>query len=418
MNPLSKILTVLVLLMGAQFSAVQAQDTLRKSIYFAYNRSELQQEAEDQLDSLVASLAEKHIVSVRITGNTDTRGSQRYNQVLSDKRAASVFEYLENKGIASESLEILGQGKTLPNFEGSGESDHAGNRRTDIEIIAYPAHPDQFIATNYGLVNVADENVAQHLKFPNGILVNVEPGSFGTLPNSLVSLNPVLQLSADKMFKEGYTTMTSEGEVLSSAGILCLGITPKRSGIDPDSINLTKPVEVWVPVRNCLCVPSRVSLWDPCPDSNGNIRWVRNNSAVRIVEEGRMKYYVFNTTSDQCINLDCLQPTKLKTIVFRKYRPGSVTLVYNKARTIITGKPGKPGTFVVPFLLTKEEPRIFATAYDGNKQLFLNGRRLSHIKKNLLTGDYILKGSQFRHNNPMKLKSVNKSEVIFGYVEP
>ena len=51
---------------------------------------------------------------VLVTGHTDRLGSQAYNQKLSERRAATVRDYLASQGIPKDKIETLGMGKTQP----------------------------------------------------------------------------------------------------------------------------------------------------------------------------------------------------------------------------------------------------------------------------------------------------------------
>ena len=65
-----------------------------------------------------------------LEGHTDTRGSNAYNQRLSERRANAVLSRLVDvEGIAPNRLRAVGYGETRPLTEGSGEQDHQRNRR-------------------------------------------------------------------------------------------------------------------------------------------------------------------------------------------------------------------------------------------------------------------------------------------------
>jgi len=91
-----------------------AQDTIRSSVFFGYNKQEIGRNEQSRLDSLLNALGDCPVRYIRITGNTDASGSAEYNQRLSAERAREVYDYLASKGMKSEQLEILSQGKSLP----------------------------------------------------------------------------------------------------------------------------------------------------------------------------------------------------------------------------------------------------------------------------------------------------------------
>jgi OOP family OmpA-OmpF porin len=72
---------------------------------------------------------------VRIDGHTDARGSDAYNQDLSDRRAASVKEYLVSAGIPAERLESQGFGESRPIAPNDTPENLQRNRRTELTVI-------------------------------------------------------------------------------------------------------------------------------------------------------------------------------------------------------------------------------------------------------------------------------------------
>ena len=86
----------------------------------------------------VVTLLETHteIKNLRIEGHTDGSGKEKYNQRLSDKRAAAVKKYLVKKGIAEERLESQGFGSSrrIVTWERT-KKDYEANRRVEFSIL-------------------------------------------------------------------------------------------------------------------------------------------------------------------------------------------------------------------------------------------------------------------------------------------
>lgn len=111
---------------------------------FAFNQAILSTLAKRQIDRDVLSrLAEcKNIESIAITGHTDNLGSDHSNQLLSEKRAQSVADYLKTKGILTK-MNVVGAGSSQALNSCSTKLTHskmirclAPNRRVAIEIIS------------------------------------------------------------------------------------------------------------------------------------------------------------------------------------------------------------------------------------------------------------------------------------------
>lgn len=93
----------------------QIQPTaLSIKVYFAYGSAELSQEAMDELDNLGAALASPDFSGNRwgVEGHTDAAGNANYNQLLSERRALAVHNYLSTKfGIDPNQLVPAGKGE-------------------------------------------------------------------------------------------------------------------------------------------------------------------------------------------------------------------------------------------------------------------------------------------------------------------
>ncbi|RLD35717.1 MAG: hypothetical protein DRI73_02050 [Bacteroidetes bacterium] len=84
------------------------------TIYFGYNKSELNQESMNELNTLLMALNEYPGINILITGNADSNGPSDYNKDISKKRAASVMNYLVSKGIKAQRIRKLAEGENDP----------------------------------------------------------------------------------------------------------------------------------------------------------------------------------------------------------------------------------------------------------------------------------------------------------------
>jgi outer membrane protein OmpA-like peptidoglycan-associated protein len=72
---------------------------------------------------------------ISLEGHTDSEGSDRDNQLLSERRAASVRAYLVDAGISNDRLEARGYGQSRPLADNSSEEGRQQNRRTEMRIL-------------------------------------------------------------------------------------------------------------------------------------------------------------------------------------------------------------------------------------------------------------------------------------------
>lgn len=75
-------------------------------------------------------------MQIEISGHTDSKGSDDYNQVLSKKRAQAVVTWLISKGISKDRLTYEGYGEARPLASNDDEDEGRElNRRTEFKII-------------------------------------------------------------------------------------------------------------------------------------------------------------------------------------------------------------------------------------------------------------------------------------------
>jgi OmpA-OmpF porin, OOP family len=86
-----------------------------EDVHFDFNQSNLKPEAKAILKRNIELLNENPRAQIRIAGYTSASGTEEYNQKLSERRAASVREYLVSEGlIESSRLSTIGYGETRP----------------------------------------------------------------------------------------------------------------------------------------------------------------------------------------------------------------------------------------------------------------------------------------------------------------
>ena len=105
------------------------------AIEFAFDRAELGPEDRELLSRITGVLLTSSGFSVAVYGHTDDVGSAEYNQVLSERRARAVRDYLVESGVNSEIISTLGYGQSSPRANGTTTEARARNRRVEIAII-------------------------------------------------------------------------------------------------------------------------------------------------------------------------------------------------------------------------------------------------------------------------------------------
>ncbi|MTG99217.1 MULTISPECIES: OmpA family protein [Myroides] len=106
------------------------------SVNFALNQATLTDKAKTNLDKLIIVFKDEPDTYIDIYGYTDNTGREEYNLSLSKKRAASVKQYLVQKGIAASRVKTDGLGIADPIASNDTESGRAQNRRVEFGIRA------------------------------------------------------------------------------------------------------------------------------------------------------------------------------------------------------------------------------------------------------------------------------------------
>ncbi|MEO9965113.1 MAG: OmpA family protein [Reichenbachiella sp.] len=102
------------------------------TVYLEFNSAELSASVKNVLDELYKDLLKDGEYQVEISGHTDPKGSQSYNQRLSLRRSNVVADYLFTHGLGKERATVVGYGETkLIDTTDSAEAD-AKNRRVEI----------------------------------------------------------------------------------------------------------------------------------------------------------------------------------------------------------------------------------------------------------------------------------------------
>ena len=107
-----------------------------KNIFFDSNSSVLRPESKSEVDRIVEILNNNPDIRIEISGHTDSKGEDKYNQWLSERRAKAVVDALIELGIDSNRLEYKGYGELDPIESNLEDEGRQINRRTEFEILS------------------------------------------------------------------------------------------------------------------------------------------------------------------------------------------------------------------------------------------------------------------------------------------
>ena len=137
----AKDLAVALVDLKADVTETEIQVNLSADVLFDFDKSSIKPEADAALQKVALIIAEKRKGNVIITGHMDAKGSDSYNQKLSEQRAQSVRQWFVAKGnLSGDVILTLGMGEgdpVAPNANSDGTDNPEGrklNRRVGIVI--------------------------------------------------------------------------------------------------------------------------------------------------------------------------------------------------------------------------------------------------------------------------------------------
>lgn len=105
-----------------------------ENIFFDFDKSVLLPQSFVELKKLTDILSAHPEMKIELSGHTDSKGKDKYNQKLSENRAKAVYDYLIGKGIDKSRLKYKGYGATQPIADNSTDEGRAKNRRVEFKI--------------------------------------------------------------------------------------------------------------------------------------------------------------------------------------------------------------------------------------------------------------------------------------------
>lgn len=110
-------------------ASAMAADTL---FFFEFDKSDLKQDALDDLDAHAKFLVADRNAKVRLEGHADERGTRAYNLALGERRANAVARYLVIQGVNRTQIETVSYGEERPLSLVRDDSGWSRNRRVEL----------------------------------------------------------------------------------------------------------------------------------------------------------------------------------------------------------------------------------------------------------------------------------------------
>lgn len=119
---------------SCNFSALSMPKTDLRAVYFDTARSSIRASERYKLDNIANAIRFNNPTSVVLEGNADSRGGERYNNGLGQRRARTVRQALISRGISPNLLTIQSNGENRPVATNRTRQGQQMNRRVDVTL--------------------------------------------------------------------------------------------------------------------------------------------------------------------------------------------------------------------------------------------------------------------------------------------
>ena len=113
--------------------------TVRNEVLFDFDSAGLRRASRDSLEEMAEVFQRYPDTTIVVEGHTDSTGSAAYNNRLSQRRASSVENYLQDLGVRGSRIEAIGNGESQPRASNGTASGRQSNRRVEIHVRAQAA---------------------------------------------------------------------------------------------------------------------------------------------------------------------------------------------------------------------------------------------------------------------------------------
>lgn len=340
-------LIVLVVAMLCLSTAIAQSSQTQIAVYFDKSQSELTSNAQKNLSQTLQSIRNIEEYAVKIEAHTDNDGSLAYNQLLSERRANAVYEFLLLQGMNTQDLQIVAQGETNPAFSNQTKTGQQQNRRVDVFFITkaslqQTARTTPKMSSFQDLQKLTTSNTQQSftvsiqkkqtIEARKGTKVTIPSNAFtledGSLlpPNARVEIQIQEAISLEDMLLNNLSTMSGD-QMLETAGMVQIEANYQGKSLQ---LAADKNIEVQVPKSNLSASKQKeMELFYGVSQDNGVMDWKPTNRKVKttaphpIVEIDITELEGFNLPNPQMPKLGVLLRNENQSITKPKkpYKP-------------------------------------------------------------------------------------------------
>jgi hypothetical protein len=248
----------LILSLSLLITALQAQKSIVKEIYFEPTKSTISESNKQFLDSLFSTKTLQQIESIQVHGHTDSIGSLSYNEALSQERTDRVCSYLIQKRNHLQALISSNKfGETKPKYE---KSEWGHNRRVVLTVNLIQKK-----------LEIPDKDT---IITGDCLKIEVEAGTFAPYKNSEVKVK-VIVIDSSNIADYAILLRDEAYNPLISGGMFYLQAT-----VNGKPVKQSKNIQACIPANDYPAVLARnMEAYEGIKDKNGNIIWRKTTSS-------------------------------------------------------------------------------------------------------------------------------------------
>ena len=298
-----------------------------------------------------------------INGYTDETDEEEYNLELSKKRSKEVFDYLQKRMVAGNTVNYQFFGETMPVGDNDSEEGKALNRRTEIIGYRYPRIQPR---------PVVDPMVPVTRSLDNGFLITYRPGS---IPASVAASfdegsGSIFQMITNtaEMRQNNVYNNTTNGEILSSVTIFC--------GYRLNPCKLDTPVLLRVPIPFATnCPIEKVKFFNTVLENGKRIWQEQSKELYPEVIDGRKYIRIWVDNFCECINFDFkvdpeCYPVDSAQVYLVNARLKNFTVELQDMNSVYLPRKKNDSTFSLVYLKNKSKNAVMSfSLYAGKKRI-------------------------------------------------
>lgn len=328
-----KILTFLLLL--CCFSTLYAADTLllKKSLFYENDLAELTPQHKMELSELYAKIKEYNDCQIVIQGNTDVNGGDKYNVILSKKRAKNVASFLVQQGVLKQYIKQAFFGEKFAEIEDNQEANFK-YRRVDIlvRLIRITTVSELFSTT------ISDFSQSKLVTVDSTTLIVGKYGTKFEIPEyafvfadgkpcaGIVNFEYKEAVNPLAILSMGLST-TADGQPLETRGMVYISATQNGQELFLDE---GKEIEITLPSQKNT--KEKMNLFVGEISQNGEVNWKKDDKKVFVKDDKKI-----------VVNIDTAKLSKIKIAEYPKptLEKFSTILIF-PSKPVAPSMPKKP----------------------------------------------------------------------------